>query len=297
MPIPPWLVTRPAEHAQASESGLSAGIQAAHIWAQAAAERQRLAEAAKRSDMESALEQERLQQKSIYDAQKIAVDREYNKAALSQAQAKIEQTQANAARMAQQWTEQQKFKQQQLAETAKRNQALTEQGQARITTEQDREKRLADQFVLNYGMRQDKADEAARHWTAKFEQSQKEAADMARHREVMENRPRSGSVLTPELKIEDDLLRQKIVQANAQIKEADMTLQGNLENKKFQEAKDKLVARRAELIEQRKNLLPEARGFKPVMGKRQIDEAGETANGLRFKIVPRNEENTNDQEE
>lgn len=120
MPIPPWLVTRPAEHAQAAEAGLREGLAAAQIWAQANAESARLAEAQKRSDLAAALEREKQQQKSIYDAQSLAVDQAKNQANFSMAQARLKQTQESAVEKAQQWAQEQKRLSDQFAQTQAR---------------------------------------------------------------------------------------------------------------------------------------------------------------------------------
>lgn len=111
-PIPPWLTTRPAEHAEASQAGMRQGLAAAQIWAQAAQERARLEQSARQHDIEAEMERQRIQEKSIYEAQKLAADVAYNKASLSQADDRIAQTQSNAARMAQQWESNNKLAQQ-----------------------------------------------------------------------------------------------------------------------------------------------------------------------------------------
>jgi hypothetical protein len=275
-------MTRPAEHAQASESGLNSGIAAAHIWAQAAAERERLQEAEKRSDMEAALQRERLQQKSIYDAQSIAVDVAKNKAAASMAEARLKQTQENAARVAQQWSQNLALNQQKAAQVAEHQKILAGQGQAKIDLSQKR-----------FDLAQDRLDEATDLGQQRIDISRKNAEDLARHRKAMEDRGPGGSAkLPPEVQPDDDLLKQRIAQSNADIKAVNENLRGNPNNEKWKAALDKLTQHRDDLVLQRKKLRGYT-GFKPVMGKRQ--EADETSSA-RFDVSPLDEEDQDTEE-
>jgi hypothetical protein len=251
-PIPPWLQARPAEFATAHEAGLRSGIAAAQIWANANAERARLEQAAKRQDMEAQLERERLQEKSIYEAQKLAADVAYNKASLDQAQSRVEQTQANAERMARQW-------------------------EAQNQLAQKREGRLG-------------SDAASRLAIA-----QQQATETGRHNLVMENRGPSQTRprLSPEAQVDDDLLKQKIGQANAQIKAAHDLYSSN-PSQKNKKREDDLAAARDDLVMQRKKLHGFT-GFNPVMGKRQMADESSME---RYSISPLTDQtDESDQEE
>ncbi len=206
--IPPWLSVRPTDFAQANQSGMNSGIAAAHIWAAAAEEQARLQQSARQKDMENALESERLQQKSIYDAQKLATDAAYNKAVLSQAQARAKDVQDKAAQAARQW--------------------------------QENQKRLAQNAATREAQNQQRIDI-----------SKGNAADLSKYRSYLENKPPTTSTkLSPDAQVDDDLLRQKIVQVNSQIM-ATSALPKTPANKK---SADDLVSHRDDLVLQRKKL-------------------------------------------
>ncbi len=278
MPIPPWLVTRPAEHVQASEAGMNEGLAAAHIWAQANQEKARLEESARQHDLAAAQAAERLQQQNIIAQQKLAVDKEYNTAQIEMARARIQETQDNAARMAQQWSQQYQLNQEKAAQLA------------------DYQKGRLDLSEKRYQLASDKADEASDIAQQHLDIANRRAGvyaeniqDLQRHRRVMEDRGPGGTGRLPaEVVPDDDLLKQRIAQATSQIKTIDDDLKGNPNNAKWIAAKSALIQHRQDLVLQRKKLRGYT-GFNPVMGGRQM------ADYQRFSIAPIDEGDTGDE--